>query len=74
MLGGISKIIKTIVGKSESVQKRKTIQLIGNKKVVKADAFWKGSAKAQGMVYAEEKCRVSGYSEFLCFSDWHGQI
>ena len=26
MLGGISKIIKTIVGKSESVQKRKTIQ------------------------------------------------
>lgn len=37
MLGGISKIIKTIVGKSESVQKRKTIQLIGNKKVVKYD-------------------------------------
>lgn len=37
MLGGISKIIKTIVGKLESVQKRKTIQLIGNKKVVKYD-------------------------------------
>ena len=32
MLGGISKIIKTIVGKSESVQKRKTKE---NKKLEK---------------------------------------